>query len=248
LAITFLSSIQVQLENWPLFLSNNRWPRRRFINGSILKTPTIEECNVTTQNIATLAAALKADILSTDQPSTLSSSVECFLCGRTYTYQQPTGDDSGRFCRDKCRDDYDAGYRRPEPLDPFKLTNWRVVAGGDPGRLPSTPMRRGSEGWYITCPGCQREFESKGLRCCSTACERRLCEHDENTALMAEVGMEPEAKPKCSVPGCDNSIPKWRNGRRVSKRARFCDRHSRHSKKRASEALIRPKNPRQAAK
>jgi hypothetical protein len=92
-----------------------------------------------------------------------------------------------------------------------------------------TPLRRGQEGWYITCPGCQREFESRGLRCCSTECERRLCERAENMALMAEVGMEPKAKPKCSVPGCDNPIPKWRNGRRVSQRARFCDRHSRHS-------------------
>jgi hypothetical protein len=48
---------------------------------------------------------------------------------------------------------------------------------------------------------------------------------------MAEVGMEPKAKRKCSVPDCDNPIPKWRNGRRVSKRARFCDHHSRHCRK-----------------
>jgi hypothetical protein len=164
-------------------------------------------------------------------PSTRSSSVECFLCGRSYTYKVPSGDDSGRFCSEKHRKDYDTGYRRPEPVDPFKPTSWRVMAGSSPGYLPSTPMQRGQEGWYITCPGCGREFESNGQRCCGADCEERLCEHAENMALMAEVGMEPKAKRKCSVPGCDNPIPKWRNGRRVSQRARFCDRHTRHSRK-----------------
>src|SRR5262245_29659558 len=66
---------------------------------------------------------------------------------------------------------------------------------------------------------------------CSSECERRFCERAENMALMAEVGMEPKAKRKCSAPDCDNPIPKWRNGRRVSKRARFCDHHSRHCRK-----------------
>jgi hypothetical protein len=182
------------------------------------------------ENIATLADALKADILA-DRPFTSPSSVECFLCERSYIYKGPNGDDSGRFCSDKCRESYDAAYRRPEAVDPFKPTGWRVVAGSNPGYLPSTPMRRRSVAWIISCPGCQCEFESRGLRCCSMECERRLQERAENMALMAEVGMEPNAKRKCSVPGCDNLIPKWRNGRRVSKRARFCDRHSRHSKK-----------------
>jgi hypothetical protein len=201
---------------------------------SMADTAVISETNdstkkpTTTARPATLAAALKADILR-QSISTPSSSVECFLCGRSYTYKAPSGDDSGRFC-DKCREAYDAGYRRSEPIDPFKITKWRLVAGGNPGYLPSTPMRRGQEGWYITCPGCQREFESTGLRCCSAQCERRLCEHAENMALMAEVGMEPKAKRKCSVPDCDNPIPKWRNGRSVSKRARFCDHHSRRRK------------------
>jgi hypothetical protein len=115
---------------------------------------------MTTENITKLAAAIKADMLSTDRPSTRFSSAECFLCGRSYAYEESTGDDSGRFCRDRCREDYDAGYRRPEPVGPFKPTGWRVVAGGNPGYLPSTPMQRGPEGWYITCPGCGREFES----------------------------------------------------------------------------------------
>jgi hypothetical protein len=145
---------------------------------------------VTTENIATLAAALKADLLR--QPtSTRSSSVECFLCGRSYTYKVPSGDDSGRFCSEKHRKDYDTGYRRPEPVDPFKPTGWRLVTGGNPGYLPSTQMQRGQEGWYITCPGCGCEFESNGQRCCGDDCEERLCEHAENMALMAEAQKSP---------------------------------------------------------
>jgi hypothetical protein len=56
-------------------------------------------------------------------------------------------------------------------------------------------------------------------------------EHAENVELMAEVGMQVEAKRKCAKPGCNNPVPRWRKGRRVSKRARFCDRHSPHSRK-----------------
>jgi hypothetical protein len=178
-----------------------------------------------------LAAALMRD---RERPSKKpSSSIDCFLCGNsfTYRYRAPQGDASGRFCSDKCREAYDAGYRRAEPVDAFKSTSWRLVAGGDPGYLPSTPMRRRPVGWYLTCLGCQRDFESKGLRYCSTECERRSRERQENAELMAEVGMEVEAKPVCSMPSCKNPIPKWRNGRRVSKRARFCDRHSRLSRK-----------------
>jgi hypothetical protein len=184
-----------------------------------------------------LAAALKADILRPSTP-TPSSSTDCFLCGRSYVYRRPRGDDSGRFCSDPCREAYDAGRRATEDLDPFKITKWRVVAGGNPGYLPPTPMRRRSAGWWITCPGCRREFESKGLRCCSPECERAARERQENVALMAEIGMEVVAKRLCQHPGCGAAIPKWRNGRRVSERARFCNRHTQG---------MRPKKPSEAA-
>jgi hypothetical protein len=51
-----------------------------------------------------------------------------------------------------------------------------VVVAGPPGIevgyatvLPKgpTPMRRGSEGFYIACKHCNKEFESDGLRCYS---------------------------------------------------------------------------------
>jgi hypothetical protein len=172
-----------------------------------------------------LAAALKADILRPSTPAP-SSSIDCFLCGRSFTYREPKGDENTRFCSDRCREAYDAGLRASEQVNPFKVAKWRVLAGSDPGYLQSTPMRRGSVGFYITCPGCQREFESKGLRCCSTDCERAAREHQENVALMIEVGMEARIKRICAKPGCHAPIPKWRKGRRVSARARFCDRHS----------------------
>jgi hypothetical protein len=167
-----------------------------------------------------LAAALKTDLLRTDLPATPSID-DCFLCGRSFVYR-----DSGRFCSERCRERYDADRRATEDLNPFKITKWRVIAGGNPDYLPSTPMRRGPVGWHIACPGCQREFQSQGLRYCSAECERRSREHAENVALMAEVGMQVAAKRLCQHPGCGAAIPKWRNGRRVSERARFCNRHT----------------------
>jgi len=105
---------------------------------------------------------------------------------------------------------------------------WRRVTPGICHRRQCDPARTDGPSRVVVATASLR---AGGCVCCSTECERRLCEHDENIALMAEVGMEPKAKPKCSVPGCDNPIPKWRNGRRVSQRARFCDRHSPHSRK-----------------
>jgi hypothetical protein len=151
-----------------------------------------------------LAAALKADILRPSTPPPTSASIDCFLCSRSFPYRGHKGDNNGRFCSDRCRQAYDAGYRRAEPVDPFKVTTWRVVAGSNPGYQPSTPMRAGKAGWHITCPGCQREFESKGLRCCSAECERRSREQAERLALMAEVGMEPKAKRPAASPRSRN--------------------------------------------
>jgi hypothetical protein len=84
-------------------------------------------------------------------------------------------------------------------FDPFAIARWRVVAGGDPGYLVKTPMRRGPVGWFITCPACKREFESRGLRCCSTECARAY-------ATPSVVG------PVCL--GCGKPILTARHGRR----------------------------------
>jgi hypothetical protein len=75
-------------------------------------------------------------------------------------------------------------------------------------------------GYRIRCAHCRKEFESRGLKCCSVECERRYREAHDNRAVMAEVGIEPSAKRRCEA--CGGIIPKWRNGRHVSKVVRFC--------------------------
>jgi hypothetical protein len=122
------------------------------------------------------------------------------------------------------------------------MSAWRVIAG-PPGCVTYDPLagsrqlsrgrkRRGREGWIIECFGCGKDFDSKGLRCCSTECERRYRERCENESVMTAAGMELPAKRKCEREGCGKNIPTWRNGRRVSKATRFCSDgcRSRHAK------------------
>src|SRR5262249_12833853 len=58
-----------------------------------------------------------------------------------------------------------------DEFDPFAVTRWRVIAGGDPGYLPTTKMRRGPVGWFIECRHCRTEFESKGWAYCPACME-----------------------------------------------------------------------------
>ena len=59
-----------------------------------------------------------------------------------------------------------------EAFDSFAITHWRVVAGGDPGYLVKTPMRRGAVGWFVDCQHCGGEFESLGLAYCTQCLEK----------------------------------------------------------------------------
>jgi hypothetical protein len=112
---------------------------------------------------------------------------DCFACGRAFI----KGD--GRFCSTRCRDAFDNGFppymrdRGPIPEKP-----WRHVAG-PPFEMPPELPRQG-DGCLIECRGCRRQFVSRGLRCCSTECERKHRERQEIEAIMAEVGVE--AAPK----------------------------------------------------
>jgi hypothetical protein len=128
-----------------------------------------------------------------------------------------------RFCSVKCRAAYDAGGA---PAWGRGETQTRIVYR----RGDDIPMRATAAGFLIACANCNKEFDSKGLRCCSAECERGLKQRRENLAVMAEVGMEPAAKKRCLQ--CGGVIPKWRNGRRVSESVQFCgrkcrDRHNR---------------------
>jgi hypothetical protein len=169
-----------------------------------------------------LADAIARDILADRGRAPVSPT--CFACGRSF------GRGDGRFCSTRCRAGFDAGL---PPFDPARtvlnvpLSAWRVVAG-PPGveigsrfygqNAPAMPMR--GDGFAIECTGCRKTFISRGLRCCSTDCERKHRERIEIAATVAEVGGELPVKRKCLA--CGGDIPNWRNGRRVSAATRFC--------------------------
>jgi hypothetical protein len=149
-----------------------------------------------------------------------AATATCFRCSKSFAYRGPRGDNSGRFCSDACRIEYDTP--RAFTFDPFKMTRWRVIAGGNPGFLVATPMTPKPGGWRVACRGCGKRFESHGWAYCSRDCKSVSAERMANRAAMADVGMDLPAKRRCQCPGCDNTIPVWRKGRRVSKTARFC--------------------------
>ena len=146
----------------------------------------------------------------------------CFASNAPRVPERAATASAGRFCSDRCREHYDAGERRVEPFDPFKVTKWRVIAGDNPGYLVATPMQSRSDGWNVTCRGCGKQFESKGRAFCSKDCKEQSAERETNAAEMAEVGMDLPTKRCCQAPGCSDHIPNWRNGRRVSQNSRFC--------------------------
>ena len=176
--------------------------------------------------VQAIAAEILRDRETRISKSTNVGDMPCFKCGKLFEYRGPRGDNSGRFCSDHCRAEYD--MPGAFSLDPFKVTKWQVVAGGDPGYLVATPMTCISGGgWRAACHGCGRPFGSSGLAYCKPTCRQVSQERAESAALMAQVGMDaPAAKRPCQAPGCTGTIPRWRNGRQVSKRAKYCDRHT----------------------
>lgn len=161
----------------------------------------------------------------------------CFKCGKLFRYRGPRGDNSGRFCSDHCRVEYD--HPRAFSFDPFRVTKWKVVAGGDPGYLVSTPMTRiAAGGWRVACRGCGKPFQSSGLAYCKPTCRKVSNERAEAVALMAEVGMDAPVKRRCQAPGCTDPIPMWRNGRAVSKKTRYCKPACGQRARKAAEAAL----------
>jgi ribosomal protein L24E len=164
----------------------------------------------------------------------------CFLCGRSYSPQLSSGDDSTRFCSAKCREAYDAGAMPAAELNPFTVDHWRVIAGQSPGYMPK-PMRMRRHGFYIACLQCRREFESTGLRCCSTECERAYNGRAAAAATMAEVGDVLTEKRKCEC--CGGPIPNWIGKgvkrRRTPKSRRYCSDRCRN-KANKTGAILTP--------
>lgn len=151
-----------------------------------------------------LAAALLADRdRKTAERTDIGAS---FMCGRGMVYR------GSRFCSDRCRDYYDTGV-------PGNEQDWRQpdIAYA---YLDGRPMAKGAHGFKINCALCRLAFDSQGLRCCSTECERGYRERQSNMAVLAEIGAEVKKKRRCEQ--CGVNIPMWRNGRKVSSAMRFC--------------------------
>ena len=169
---------------------------------------------------AALAERLLEDRARTSNPEQ-AGDTPCFHCSKMFVYRGPNGDNSGRFCSDRCRAEYD--HPGSFSFDPFKVNRWRPAAGGDPRYLVATPMTRVSGGgWRSACRGCGKMFESMGWAYCKPGCRRASSERAEAVAVMAEIGMDAPVKRQCQSPGCTNTIPEWRNGRAVSTVARYC--------------------------
>jgi hypothetical protein len=150
--------------------------------------------------------------------------IDCFSCGRAMTYRGRNPDGTaGRICSVRCRDWFDAGnppYATPDGRSTFTTLWSRHIAGPSPGHVaaPMRPMGGLSEpgrGFSIACTGCGKPFESTGLRCCSTDCERRLRERKANLADMVDA---PAEKRRCEQ--CQKPLPRWLNGKSFTRR--FC--------------------------
>jgi hypothetical protein len=89
---------------------------------------------------AALADAILRDRDQRRDAAELRPDMECFGCGKLFVYRRTRGDSNARFCSDECQIEYDVPGAFT--FDPFKVTRWRVIAGGDPGYLVATPMRR----------------------------------------------------------------------------------------------------------
>jgi len=149
---------------------------------------------------------IEREILADDRPQ--HTTAKCFCCGREFIPKPSTGDDNThRFCSTRCREAFDDGM---PPFDP-------LYASKNNPRWYSLPM--GRRGFLITCRGCSRVFDSTGLRCCSVECERKSRRKEQ---IEAELKDNPFRAIKRKCEQCDNDIPNWRNGRRVSKATRFC--------------------------
>jgi hypothetical protein len=149
-----------------------------------------------------LASTIAADILrDAPEPPDLD---HCFLCKRAFTPGKGFGI-NGRFCSRLCLDAYDAGYVHRESKPTYKF-----------------PVR--GDGFLIPCRNCKREFVSKGLRCCSPACERAYCESIEIEKITAEVGMESTGYVKRRCEHCGNPLPRYAGEGKKRKQStkRFC--------------------------
>jgi hypothetical protein len=153
-----------------------------------------------------LAAQIEADILRADDKSS-ADIAKCFSCGFNMVYK------GRRFCSDRCRqwyDDGNPGYDQAWRKAKKDGAPYKVIAGplgieigsiyhyGKPDPIATRPTRAG---YMIRCAGCQREFESKGLRCCSKDCERLYQERANNLRVMQKPAWNRQLSANVSIAG-----------------------------------------------
>jgi hypothetical protein len=74
------------------------------------------------------------------------------------------------------------------------------------------PAVKTKTGFRIDCRACTKEFDSAGWAVCPSCRAKPAAERP----IPSKVGRP------CARPGCPHKIPRWRNGRQVSKATRFC--------------------------
>ena len=120
-------------------------------------------------------------------------------------------------CSPRCREAFDAGWPIYQPP------------------VITSSLPKGGHGFLIDCAGCHKQFDSKGLRCCSPDCERGYQRKQRLESDLVGAAFR-VARRICAAPACTVEIPNWRNGRRV--RSKFCS--PRCQKRNARSAIREP--------
>src|SRR5262245_34263157 len=146
-------------------------------------------------NTTTLTDAIFSDLTSETETKASRGITECFACRSTFVYRKPDDPErNARFCSKTCQDAYDAGVRyRPVEIE-YRHSDGRIMGKRGPG-------------FAVTCPGCNTEFTSLGLRCCSPDCERAYRERQAAIKEAAQIGHAAKPKRTCEV--CGKRIPRY---------------------------------------
>ena len=152
-------------------------------------------------NPTTLAEEIKSDLLTEAEESTglkFGSPTKCLLCRAGFVYRGLDGENSGRFCSDRCRELYDSGLR-------YRPVSIRY---GDANGQQMTPT---DDGFRIACRSCGVQFVSKGLAFCSDDCRQLSAVRKEAKAA----GYEPRQGRMCM--DCNGRIPRYTPSGRATK-------------------------------
>src|SRR5205814_6204217 len=124
-------------------------------------------------------------------------------------------------------------------LDGKRFRTWGPIQTDAELHLATLHFQPKGDGVEIQCRGCQKPFISKGLRCCTTDCERKYRERVEIAAVMDAAGMERSVKRPCQT--CGAPMPRYEGvgkaRRLVPMSRRFCGRNCREKWKRQQSNL-----------